>query len=96
MKHLPDLPTVVEKGYDFYCTSSCTWSVPANTPKDIQNILEKALLQAIADPEVKETINRLNLPYAPLNSEEVTKLVIEDHQKYGDLMKKLGLGIFKQ
>ncbi len=96
MKHLPDLPTIVEKGYDFYCTSSCTWSVPANTPKDIQKILEKALIQAIADPEVKETINRVNLPYAPLNSAEVTKLVLEDHQKYGELMKRLGLGIFKQ
>ena len=96
MMHLPDLPTILEKGYDFYCTSSCTWSVPANTPKDIQKILEKALLQAIADPEAKETINRVNLPYAPLDSEAVTKLVIEDHQKYGELMKRLGLGIFKK
>ena len=96
MMHLPDLPTILEKGYDFYCTSSCTWSVPANTPKDVQKILEKALLQAIADPEVKETIKRVNLPYAPLDSEAVTKLVIEDHQKYGELMKRLGLGIFKK
>jgi tripartite-type tricarboxylate transporter receptor subunit TctC len=96
MTILPDLPTVVEKGYDFTCTSATTWAVPAATPKNIQKILEKALLQAIADPEARDTINKVNLPYAPLNSEEVTKLVIEDHQKYGELMKKLGLGIYKR
>jgi tripartite-type tricarboxylate transporter receptor subunit TctC len=93
---LPDLPTAAEKGYDFTPTSSCTWSVPSNTPKDVQKILEKALLQAFADPEARDIMKKWNKPYDPLDSEETTKAVIKDHQKYGELMKKLGLGIYKK
>ena len=96
MEELPDLPTVLEKGYDFTCGSCGNWTVPAKTPKDIQKILEKALLQSIADPEVKEVVKRLNKKNILLNSEATTKAVIEDYQKFGELMKKFGLGIFKK
>jgi tripartite-type tricarboxylate transporter receptor subunit TctC len=95
MTHLPDLPTVVEKGYDFSCVSSYIWSVPMNTPKDIQKILETALLQAFADSHVIETINNANVFYAPIGSETLTKALITDYEKYGKLMKEMGLGIFK-
>lgn len=93
---LPDLPTIVEKGYDFTCTSSFIWAVPVATPKNIQKILEKALLQAIAEPEVRDIIRRHNKAYDPLDGEATTKAVIKDHKVYGELMKKLGLGIFKK
>ena len=93
---LPDLPTIVEKGYDFTCNNSYIWAVPANTPKNIQKILEQALLQAMADPEVRECINKLNKVYEPLGSEATTKMLIKDHQVYGELMKKLGLGVYKK
>jgi tripartite-type tricarboxylate transporter receptor subunit TctC len=96
MEPLPDLPTILEKGYDFVNNASCTWSVPANTPKDVQKTLEKALLQAFADPEARDIMKKWNKPYDPLDSEETTKAVIKDHQKYGELMKKLGLGIYKK
>lgn len=93
---LPDIPTVMEKGYDFYCTNSFTLTVPAATPRDIQKTLEKALMQAMADPEAINTTNKLNNPYDPLDSEATTKAVIKDHQKYGELMKKFGQGIYKK
>ncbi len=96
MPDLPDLPTVLEKGYDFTCTSSCIWAVPVDTPKDIQKILEKALLQAFADPEAREVMKRWEKPYDPLGSEATTKALLKDHEKYGELMQKLGLGIFKK
>ncbi len=96
MPNLPDVPSATEKGYDFTCTSSCIWSVPVNTPKDIQKILEKALLQAFADPEAIEMMNKWNKPYDPLDGEATTKALIKDHKIYGDLMRKLGLGIFKK
>jgi tripartite-type tricarboxylate transporter receptor subunit TctC len=93
---LPDLPTVVEMGYDFTYNVSYIWSVPAKTPMDIQKILEKALLRAFADPEVREILNKFNKTYDPVDSEATTKAVIKDHKVWGELMKKLGLGIFKK
>jgi len=95
----PDLPTIVEMGYDvgdFTCVSGGIWAVPAATPKDIQKILEKALLQAMADPEARDCFKKLNREYAPLNSEETTKMVIEHYKKFGELMKQLGLGRYKK
>ena len=96
MPLLPDLPTIVEKGYDFTCVSSAIWALPAATPKDIQKILEKAFLQAFADHEVREFIKKSNKTYGPLGSEALTRLVIEDYKKFGEVMKNLGLGIYKK
>jgi tripartite-type tricarboxylate transporter receptor subunit TctC len=58
--------------------------------------LERALLQAMADPEVQAVIKKLNRTYDPLDAEATTKALIDDHKKYGDLMKRLGLGIYKK
>jgi len=93
---LQDLPTVIEKGYDLASTTATTWAVPANTPKNIQKILEDGLLKAFQDPLVIAVIKKLNQPYDPKGSEAVTKAVFEDHPKYGELFKRLGLGIFKK
>lgn len=35
------------------------------------------------------SLNKVNLLYAPLGSEETTKVLIADHQKKGALMKEL-------
>jgi hypothetical protein len=40
--------------------------------------------------------NKLNKTYDPLGSEALTKAVFDDHEKYGKLMKDLGLGIYKK
>jgi len=92
----PDLPTVIEKGIDFSSTTATTWAVPANTPKDIQKILEDSLLKAFQDPLVIDVVKKLNQPYDPKGSEAVTKAVLDDYAKYGEILKRLGLGIFKK
>ncbi len=91
---LPDLQTILEKGYEFCNVSSPVWAVPVNTPKNIQKILENALLQAMDDPGAKATFDKLNLPYDPLGSEAVTAMLIKDHERYDAVMKKLGMGIY--
>jgi len=96
MQHLPDLPTVMEKGYDFNVASSATWTVSAKTPKNIQQILEKALLQAISSPEARACFTALNRTYDPVGSEALTKAVFADYKKYGELMRTFKLGIFKK
>jgi tripartite-type tricarboxylate transporter receptor subunit TctC len=92
----PDVPSVLEKGYDFVIRSGGTWTVPAGTPKDIQRKLENALLQAVKDPTVIDVLNKWNWALGPLDSESLTKLVWEDYKINGELMKQLGLGIYKK
>ncbi len=93
---LPNVPTVLEKGYDFTCISAACWSVPVDTPKDIQKILEQALLQSFKDPDVIDVIKKWNMAYDPLDGETVTKMIAEDNKKFGGLVQKLGIGIYKK
>ena len=91
----PDAPSVLEKGHDFAVMSGGCWTVPAATPKAIQRKLEDALLQAFKDPMVIDVMTKWNWAIDPLNSEALTKMVFEDYQVNGELLKKFGLGLYK-
>lgn len=96
MSLFPEIPTILEKGYDMTCFTSACWSVPVNTPKDIQQILETALLQSFKDPAVIEVINKWNMVYDPLDGETVAQLIAKNYKIYGEILKKLGIGIYKK
>jgi tripartite-type tricarboxylate transporter receptor subunit TctC len=91
-----DGPTVLEKGYDFAVVSGACWTVPAGTPRDIQQKLEAALLQAFKDPTVEEVINKWNMVIEPLAGDALKKMIEKDYKINGELMKQLGLGIYKK
>lgn len=91
-----EFPTVLEKGYDFSVRSGACWTVPAATPKEIQQKLERALLEAFADPAVVEVINKWNMVIEPLSGAALEKVIANDFKMNGELLKQLGLGIYKK
>ena len=93
---LPDVPTILEKGYDLTNISAACWSVPVNTPKNIQQILERALLQSFKDPAVIEVINKWNMAYDPIDGETVANMIAKDFKVFGEALPKLGVGIYKK
>ena len=92
----PDVPSILEKGYDFAVVSGACWTVPAGTPKEIQKKLEGALLQSFKDSTVIDVIQKWYMAPESLDSESLQKLIVKDFQANGELMKKLGLGIYKK
>jgi tripartite-type tricarboxylate transporter receptor subunit TctC len=92
----PDIPSILEKGYDFAIVSGACWAVPAGTPKDIQRKLESALLQAMKEPPAVEVIKKWNFAFDPLDSVYLTKMIENDYRINGELLKKFGLGIYKK
>ena len=92
----PDFPTVLEKGYDFSVVSGACWTVPAATPKEIQQKLENALLESFRDPVAVEVINKWYMVLEPLGGETLQKMIFNDYKINGELMKQLGLGIYKR
>jgi tripartite-type tricarboxylate transporter receptor subunit TctC len=59
---LPDLPTVDELGLKGF--EATTWHglvVPSGTPKEIVDTLNFAAVKALADPEVRKTLQRLGV-----------------------------------
>jgi tripartite-type tricarboxylate transporter receptor subunit TctC len=91
-----DVPTVLEKSYDFAVVSGACWTVPAATPKDIQKKLEGALLQAFKDPAAGEVISKWNMVIEPMGGEALQDLIFRDYKINGELLKQLGLGIYKK
>ena len=92
----PEVPSILEKGYDYACEAGNCFTVPANTPKPIQQRLESALLQSFKAKRVIEVIEKWNCVYMPLDAESL-RMTIERHYKInGDLLKKFGLGIYKK
>jgi tripartite-type tricarboxylate transporter receptor subunit TctC len=92
----PDAPTILEKGYDYSVKSGRTWTVPAATPKDVQRKLESALLQAFKDPMVVDALKKWDLAAESLDADALAKMIHSDYAMNADLMKKLGLGLYKK
>ena len=92
----PEFPTVLEKGYDFSVVSGACWTVPATTPREIQQKLKNALLESFKDPVVVEVINKWYMVIEPLGGEALQKVIFDDYKINGELMKHLGLGIYKK
>jgi tripartite-type tricarboxylate transporter receptor subunit TctC len=91
---LPDVPSVMEKGYDFAVYSSGCWSVPAKTPKDIQKKLEGAFLQAMKDPTVLRGLEPWMWDIEPLDGKALTQLIFKDYEYNGKFLKEMGLGLY--
>lgn len=64
---LPDVPTLVEQGFGGWTSSS--WSaylVPAKTPPDVIERLQRAFLVAAAEPKVKERLDPIGVSLQPM------------------------------
>jgi tripartite-type tricarboxylate transporter receptor subunit TctC len=57
-------------------------AAPPGLPSDIKNALEKAFLDAMADPELKAVAEKANRPLAPLNATEAEAAVKQQLQLY--------------
>jgi tripartite-type tricarboxylate transporter receptor subunit TctC len=50
----PDVPTLIEQGWQTVTRQPVTWAAPAGLPVEIRDRLEAALLAAARDPEVQD------------------------------------------
>jgi tripartite-type tricarboxylate transporter receptor subunit TctC len=75
----PDVPTIAEAGYPGVGTLA--WQglfAPAGTPKDVLDILNKAILQAMEAPQVKETFSKQYFNIVPSKSSDEAKKWLQD------------------
>src|SRR5262249_2654950 len=89
---LPDLPTTEEasfknSGYDYWAGLLA----PNGTPPAVIDKLNKAVLEALALPEVKERLAKIGGDPAPTTPKEVDDLVVRERNEYRDLVKVAGI-----
>jgi tripartite-type tricarboxylate transporter receptor subunit TctC len=85
---LPDVPTVHEAGVPGYEVMSWNgFGAPAGTPKAIINRLNRAIVEALAMPDVKQRFAELAVDARPDTPEGFRKLVASEIVKWGKVIE---------
>ncbi|WP_172292057.1 tripartite tricarboxylate transporter substrate binding protein [Pseudoruegeria sp. HB172150] len=80
MEDYPDVPTLLDLGYDFTFVDTFMLSAPKGVPEDRMAILVDAIEKAISDPAVQETLReKIGLQTKYRGPEETTDFL---HQQY--------------
>jgi tripartite-type tricarboxylate transporter receptor subunit TctC len=88
---LPEVPTYQEQGLAIELDQWLGLLVPAGTPGDVVRRLNSAAAKALALPAVQERFAPQGLEVASGSPEEFAKLYRSDYEKYGRLVKELGI-----
>ncbi len=96
LKAFPDVPTLIEKGYDFAVRSNLAFMGPAGMPAEAVQKLDKAFAEAMKSKVFLDVMDKFDMPPAYQGSEALTKFVQKDYQETGELIKALGIGLYKK
>jgi tripartite-type tricarboxylate transporter receptor subunit TctC len=89
---LPDVPTTVEQGMkDIDIVSFLGWFGPKGLSPDVVKKLNAALVQSIAQPQVKEFYNTGAYTAESSTPELLSREVKDSYERWGALVKKIGL-----
>jgi tripartite-type tricarboxylate transporter receptor subunit TctC len=93
-KQLPDIPTVDEAGVPGYETA--TWIAafaPAGTPKAIVGKIETDIRTALAQPDVRDRLEKLGMEIRRGTGDELRQKLASDIQKWSRLVKEKNIQI---
>jgi len=93
-KEFPEVPTLIELGYDI--ETAVFWGIigPKDLPKQIQKKLEEAFTKAAHDPSFAELINSIGHTFFYRNAEDFGKYMKEQYEASEKVFRNLGLGKF--
>lgn len=86
----PDVPTFKEQGYDIVYYIWAGMFVPVATPAPVIKVLRDATRQAVADPEFKSQMAKLNSPVQYLDAPEFAKYLDADAKRLAVVVKNVG------
>jgi tripartite-type tricarboxylate transporter receptor subunit TctC len=89
---LPEAPTMIESGLPaFEVVSWYGFLAPAGTPRPAIDALNRAVNEALAEPEVRARIARINLEPAGGTPEELDRYVREQIARWGAVIRAAGV-----
>lgn len=89
----PDLPTIGETVAGFKFLGWNGVMAPKGTPRAIVDKLNSALVQALKSPEVRQLYAAQGEEPAWSTPEEYAKIIREDYQRYGKVVKQAGVRV---
>ncbi len=89
---MADVPTVAEVGYPGYeATNWYAYLVPAKTPGDIVDRLNREIVKALGSPEVKDLLNKQGLEAAPGTPAQLAAFMKREYDTWGKVVKEAGI-----
>lgn len=91
---LPDVPTVSESGLPGYEVE--TWYglfTTGGTPAPVVQRLSREIAEVMANPSVKESIQKMGMEPAPSSPEDLAKLVGTEMARWGKVIQEAGIRI---
>jgi len=85
----PDVPTLVELGYNITALNTAAIIGPKGIPKDRLKILYDAFYKATQDPKYKEVMDKFDLELDPKNSSETQLIIKEIYEITGKMLEKI-------
>jgi tripartite-type tricarboxylate transporter receptor subunit TctC len=93
-KLAPDIPTMVERGFDqFVVTSISALVAPPGTPIDIRRRLNEAVAAALASDEVQQTLSRIGGEARPASPEELGSYLAEEQKRWARIIEATRISI---
>jgi tripartite-type tricarboxylate transporter receptor subunit TctC len=88
-KLAPDIPTMVESGFDQFVTASVSFIVaPPNTPIAIRQQLNDAVGKALASPEVEQAFAKIGATARPTTPYELGVSMAEQQRRWSKIVEQ--------
>jgi tripartite-type tricarboxylate transporter receptor subunit TctC len=90
----PEIPTMVESGFDQFVTASVNFIVaPPGTPLAIRQQISDAAARAIASDEVKQAFSTMGAQARPKSPEQLTTYLAEQQIRWTRIVQETRLSI---
>jgi tripartite-type tricarboxylate transporter receptor subunit TctC len=89
-KHLPDIPTFRELGYDIEGGGWYAAYAPAGTPAPVVDRLSKAIIAALNQPDVRQRLDNYGMEPTGLPPAELARIHKRDYEQWGPVIKASG------
>ena len=90
--YLPEVPTILQSGYNFYQTSYLSLGAPAATPEPVRIKIENAFRKALQDPKIiAEAEEKLFAKLNYMSGQEYAKYIEEQYAHYKTFLKEEGI-----
>lgn len=87
----PDLPTLIELGYDVEVRDWLGVLAPAGTPKDLIARLHAEIAKATATPETRQRFGALGMEVADMGPEEFGAHIRSEIKKWAKVVRDAGI-----
>ena len=90
---LPDVPTVAETLPGFEASSWQGIGVPAGTPKEIVDLLNREINLGLADPQVKKALSDMGSVPLAMSPADFRALIVEETDKWAKVIRAANIRI---